>query len=203
MDSSNTLRAKYRTAEYRALYEAEQAELAELDPEDDEALLNRHLFPDPDKVRIRAYATQSTHKTLTALRQGSMIHVYDQDFSAKVEESFHEAFMTHTSTSPNYQILASLDVGRRQVELEGFELVQKQVEMAMVLRQRILIHPLLKKFFRVLTVGEMIPSEYRQSGIESYYDPETGWTNIWEAWNGRRVLPRRNPGNPVRRRHRP
>ena len=31
--------------------------------------------------------------------------------------------MTHTSTSPNYQILASLDVGRRQVELEGYELV--------------------------------------------------------------------------------
>ena len=54
-----------------------------------------------------------------------MIHVYDQDFKTKVEEAFHEAYMTHTSTSPNYQILASLDVGRRQVELEGFELVQK------------------------------------------------------------------------------
>ena len=35
--------------------------------------------------------------------------------------------MTHTSTSPNYQILASLDVGRRQVELEGYELVQRQL----------------------------------------------------------------------------
>ena len=30
---------------------------------------------------MRVYATQSTHKTLTALRQGSMIHVFDQDFS--------------------------------------------------------------------------------------------------------------------------
>lgn len=184
MHTAQQLRAKYRTAEYRALYETEKAEVEALDPEDDDALLDRHLFPDPDKVRIRAYATQSTHKTLTALRQGSMIHVHDQDFSAKVEESFHEAFMTHTSTSPNYQILASLDVGRRQVELEGFELVQKQVEMAMVLRQRIRTHPLLQKFFSVLTVGDMIPADYRQSGIESYYDPESGWTNIWEAWNG-------------------
>ena len=184
MYTAQQLREKYRTPEYRALYEAEQAEIAELDPDDDDALLNRHLFPDPDQVRVRAYATQSTHKTLTALRQGSMIHVHDQDFSAKVEESFHEAFMTHTSTSPNYQILASLDVGRRQVELEGFELVQKQVEMAMVLRQRVRTHPLLQKFFKVLTVGDMIPADYRQSGIESYYDPETGWTNIWEAWNG-------------------
>lgn len=184
MYAAQHLRAKYRTAEYRTLYEAEQAEVAELDPADDDALLDRHLFPDPDKVRIRAYSTQSTHKTLTALRQGSMIHVQDQDFSAKVEESFHEAFMTHTSTSPNYQILASLDVGRRQVELEGFELVQKQVEMAMVLRQRISTHPLLQKFFKVLTVRDMIPADYRQSGIESYYDPENGWTNIWDAWDG-------------------
>ena len=34
--------------------------------------------------------------------------------------------MTHTSTSPNYQILASLDVGRRQVELEGYEMVEQR-----------------------------------------------------------------------------
>jgi arginine/lysine/ornithine decarboxylase len=54
---------------------------------------------------------QSTHKTLTSLRQGSMIHVFDQDFSHLNEEAFREAYMTHTSTSPNYQILASLDIG--------------------------------------------------------------------------------------------
>jgi hypothetical protein len=30
-------------------------------------------------------------------------------------------------------ILASLDLGRRQAELEGFELVQEQVELAMIL----------------------------------------------------------------------
>ena len=106
-------------------------------PTDDEAWLNTRLMPDPDKVRIRVYVTHSTHKTLTSLRQGSMIHVHDQDFQHKVADTFHEAYMTHTSTSPNYQILASLDVGRRQVELEGFELVKKQLEMAMVLREKI------------------------------------------------------------------
>ena len=37
-------------------------------------------MPDPDRVRLRVYATQSTHKTLTSLRQGSMIHVLDEDF---------------------------------------------------------------------------------------------------------------------------
>ena len=159
------------------------AQLAKIDPNDQEKLSKLPMLPDPDKVRIRVYATQSTHKTLTALRQGSMIHVRDQDFKSKVEETFHEAFMTHTSTSPNYQILASLDLGRRQVELEGLEMVKKQVEMAMVLRQRIIDHPLLSKHFRVLTVGDMVPAQYRQSGIESYYDPAHGWNDIWEAWS--------------------
>ena len=144
--------------------------------------LDQRLLPDPDQVRIRVYVTHSTHKTLTSLRQGSMIHVYDQDFQHKVSDTFHEAYMTHTSTSPNYQILASLDVGRRQVELEGFELVKKQVEMAMVLREKVVTHPLLSRYFRFLTVRDMIPPEYRKSGIESYYDVDKGWTDFFEAW---------------------
>jgi len=183
MYQAGNLREKFRSDEYRAEYEAHKADLEEAG-DDIDKLLDLRLMPDPDLARVRVYATQSTHKTLTALRQGSMIHVHDQDFAANVEEPFHEAFMTHTSTSPNYQILASLDVGRRQVELEGFELVQKQVEMAMVLRQKIRTHPLLSKVFKILTVGEMIPEQYRQSGIESYYDPANGWNDIWEAWAG-------------------
>ena len=110
--------------------------------------MNRRLMPDPAKARVRVYATQSTHKTLTSLRQGSMIHVFDQDFEQKVAETFHEAYMAHTSTSPNYQILASLDLGRRQVALEGVELVQRQIENAMQLRDAIDNHPLLSKYMR-------------------------------------------------------
>jgi arginine decarboxylase len=179
MHTAATLRERYLSAEYREAYAAHQAEIAGLD---DEALLNTRLMPDPDKVRIRAYATQSTHKTLTSLRQGSMIHVHDQDFRGEVEQMFHEAYMTHTSTSPNYQIIASLDVGRRQVELEGFELVQKQVEAAMAMRKAIDAHPLIKKYFKVLKVGDMVPAKYRESGIESYWDAEHGWSDIWDAW---------------------
>ncbi len=182
MQSAATLRERFKSEEYREAYAAYRDDMADVTDDDVETLLERRLMPDPDVARVRVYSTQSTHKTLTSLRQGSMIHVYDQDFSSQVEEPFHEAFMTHTSTSPNYQILASLDVGRRQVELEGFELVQKQVEMAMVLRQRIRTHPLLQKYFKVLTVGDMIPEAYRLSGIETYYDPDHGWNDIWQAW---------------------
>lgn len=179
MNAASNLRARLRTDEHRKIWEKQQDKLQNAD---DEVLLKTRLLPPPD-ARVRVYATQSTHKTLTSLRQGSMIHVNDQDFKGEVEQSFHEAYMTHTSTSPNYQIIASLDVGRRQVELEGFEFVQRQVEAAMSMRRAISTHPLLQKYFKVLTAGDMIPAEYRESGVESYYSPEQGWTDIWNCWD--------------------
>jgi len=180
MGAAQRLRERFRDPEYRKRYEAFAKDYGNAD---DQRLLDARLVPDPDRARIRVYVTHSTHKTLTALRQGSMIHVYDQDFKQKVEEAFHEAYMTHTSTSPNYQILASLDVGRRQVELEGYELVQKQVDHAMALRERIATHPLLKKYFRFLTTGDLIPKQYRPSGIEAYFDSEQRWARMEECWH--------------------
>ena len=178
MNAANTLRARFKSDDHRIAYEKQQAELKDAD---DETLLNTRLIPAPDS-RVRVYTTQSTHKTLTSLRQGSMIHVNDQDFKGEVEQSFHEAYMTHTSTSPNYQIIASLDVGRRQVELEGFEFVQRQIEAALSMRRAIADHPLLSKYFKVLTAGDMIPEEYRESGVTSYYHQEQGWTDMWDCW---------------------
>jgi arginine decarboxylase len=111
-----------------------------------------------------------------------MIHIWDEDFQRKSENTFLEAYMTHTSTSPNYQMLASLDVGRRQVQFEGFEFVEKSVEMAMVLRARIIANPQLNKYFDVLTVHDFIPDEYRQTGLKEYYDKEEGWNRMEDAW---------------------
>ena len=181
MATAKRLQVRYKSDAYAKEYALYQKRIAKLKDDD---LLTERLMPDPANVSIRAYATQSTHKSLTALRQGSMIHIHDQQFRHKVQEPFDEAFMTHTSTSPNYQILASLDIGRRQVELEGFEMVQKQIELAMVIRERVVSHPLLSKYFTFLSAREMIPEEYRQSGIGSYFDPETGWRNtrMEEAW---------------------
>jgi arginine decarboxylase len=178
MNAANKLRKRLRTPETAKAWEKQQKKLAGAD---DATLMKTRLVPPPD-ARVRVYATQSTHKTLTALRQGSMIHVNDQNFKGEVEQAFHEAYMTHTSTSPNYQIIASLDVGRRQVELEGFEFVQRQVEAAMSMRRAISTHPLLLKYFKVLTAGDMIPEKFRESGTTSYYDPEQGWADIWECW---------------------
>jgi arginine decarboxylase len=167
------LAQRYRSDEYRAEYEKHMAGLA---PGEDPRL------PDPDRVRIRVYSTQSTHKTLSSFRQGSMIHIWDQDFRRRSEATFHEAYMTHTSTSPNYQVLASLDVGRRQVQFEGYELVEKSIEMAMLVRARIQEHPQLRKYFDVLTVKDLIPNQYRPSGLDEYYEREKGWNRMEAAW---------------------
>ncbi len=180
MGAAARLRERFRAPEYRQRFEESRRSLA--NDTDDERLLDARLVPDPERARIRVYVTHSTHKTLTALRQGSMIHVHDQDFRQKVEEPFYEAYMTHTSTSPNYQILASLDIGRRQVELEGYEMVQKQVDHAMALRERIATHALLKKYFRFLATGDLIPRKYRPSGIETYFDSEQRWARMQECW---------------------
>ncbi len=182
MDCASRLRRELDSADYRRRYEDFTASFGGADWDDEDKLVATRLMPDPDRARVRVYATQSTHKTLTSLRQGSMIHVWDQDFKDKAEEAFHEAYMTHTSTSPNYQILASLDVGRRQVELEGYELVQRQMELAMTLREWIHTHPLLKKYFQFLNVSRVVPAAYRPSGIEAYYSPESGWANMEAAW---------------------
>src|SRR5512146_810989 len=110
-----------------------------------ETLLKTRLIPDPRKVRLRVYQTNSTHKSMSALRQGSMLLVKDVDFHT-VEAQFHEAVFTHASTSPNQQLIASLDVARRQMELEGYGLVGNAIEVALAIRQAVAKHPLISKY---------------------------------------------------------
>ncbi len=176
MHVANKLSKKYKTEAYKEEYKKHLQELKSKGEHFTPSL------PNPELVKIRVYSTQSTHKTLSSLRQGSMIHIYDEEFERKVEDSFHEAYMTHTSTSANYQILASLDIGRRQVSFEGYELVEKSIEMAMLLRAKINDHPKLKKYFKILTIKDIIPDEYRQSGLSEYYHPEHGWQRLEKAW---------------------
>jgi arginine/lysine/ornithine decarboxylase len=176
MHAARTLAERLRLPEYRATYEQHAAQLAD----DDASLLTQRLLPDPARARVRVYSTQSTHKTLTSLRQGSMIHVHDQDFAEKGAASFYEAYMTHTSTSPNYQILASLDLGRRQASLEGFELVQKQLDYATRLRDAIDNHPLLAKYMHCLSTAELIPAEFRASGMDKPL--RSGLDSMSAAW---------------------
>ncbi len=162
--AANT-RALLETPYYRRQYAKWREWFDTLDPNDDATWLDHALLPNPDLAQVRVYATQSTHKSLSALRQGSMIHEWDEHFASDVAESFHEAYFTHTTTSPNYQILASLDLARRQVELEGYGRMSAAIQMALVVRDRIAQDPLLSRYFSVLDPGDMIPARYRTTDV--------------------------------------
>jgi arginine decarboxylase len=182
MGAAAALTARYRDRAYRDEYKAFAAKAGKLDPKN-KKLLDMHLLPDPDRVRIRVYQTNSTHKSMSALRQGSMILVWDDDFH-QVEGTFEEAFFTHTSTSPNQQIIASLDVARRQMELEGYELTMKMTELSLKLRREINNHPLISKYFHIATPEDMIPVEFRGSGLKDYGPPHSNWKDAIDAFDG-------------------
>lgn len=170
MGAAYKLRRMMADPSYRSRYEAHRETVKDI-PDDDPRLLDMELLPDPARTRVRVYQTESVHKSMSALRQGSIIVVADQDFHT-VEAPFKEAFFTHTSTSPNLQIIASIDLARRQMELEGYELVQRALQLAIEMRQEINSHPLISKYFRAATPAEMIPEQYRLSGFADYAEPD-------------------------------
>ena len=157
-----------------AAYEAQQVQLGP-DPSI-ETLLDTRLIPDPRQVRLRVYQTNSTHKSMSAIRQGSMVLVKDVDFHT-IEPQLHEAIFTHATTSPNQQLIASLDLARRQMELEGYGLVNNAIQVALDIRHQINTHPIISKYFHVLGASEMIPAEFRVSGFEDFLQPGVNWSD--------------------------
>lgn len=153
-------------------YEQQQEQLG-VDPSADTLLATR-LIPDPRAVRLRVYQTNSTHKSMSAIRQGSMVLVKDVDFY-KIEPQFHEAVFTHSTTSPNQQLIASIDVARRQMELEGYGLVSNAIQIAFDIRSQIKKHPLISRYFTVLGADQMIPAEFRESGFVDFLAEGMHW----------------------------
>ena len=173
MGAANDIEAWIQDPKSLSAYEKQQKELGP-NPSDDQ-LLKTRLVPDPRKVKLRVYQTNSTHKSMSAIRQGSMLFVKDVDFH-RVEGQFREAVFTHASTSPNQQLIASLDVARRQMELEGYGLVHNAIEVALGIRKAVAEHPLISKYFHILGADKMVPAEFRQSGFTDYLDPDTNWS---------------------------
>lgn len=92
---------------------------------------------DHDSSRPTVFATQSTHKLLTALSQASFIHVRDGK-NPIPHGLFNETFMMHASTSPNYAIIASNDVAAAMMDGPGgVSLTSESIEEAVAFRQMI------------------------------------------------------------------
>lgn len=178
MVSAQQLEEMFASERYREEFAAWQESMRSVDREQ---WVTHRLMADPDKARVRVYATHSTHKSLSALRQASMIHIRDQDFNALARDSFGEAFLTHTSTSPNQQLLASLDLARRQVDIEGFLMVRNAYNMALTFRHRVRTDPAIRKWFTIIDESDLIPEEFRASKVQSYREVGLGEMEAWNA----------------------
>ncbi len=65
------------------------------------------------------FSTQSTHKLLAGLSQASQILVQDAENNKLDRDVFNESYLMHTSTSPQYSIIASCDVAAAMMEAPG------------------------------------------------------------------------------------
>jgi len=65
------------------------------------------------------FSTQSTHKLLAGISQASQILVQDSEERKLDKDLFNEAYLMHTSTSPQYAIIASCDVAAAMMEPPG------------------------------------------------------------------------------------
>ncbi|MDR2195822.1 MAG: arginine/lysine/ornithine decarboxylase [Gallionellaceae bacterium] len=82
------------------------------------------------------FATQSTHKLLAGLSQASQILVRESQNRKLNSHIFNEASLMHTSTSPQYAIIASCDVAAAMMEPPGgTALVEESIAEALDFRR--------------------------------------------------------------------
>jgi len=90
----------------------------------------------PRSKEAMIFATHSTHKLLAGLSQASQITVQDSESRKLDRNVFNEAYLMHTSTSPQYAIIASCDVAAAMMEPPGgTALVEESIAEAMDFRR--------------------------------------------------------------------
>ena len=90
--------------------------------------------PRPKKAMV--YATQSIHKLLAGISQASHVLVQDSQTVKLDKHLFNEAYLMHTSTSPQYSIIASCDVAAAMMEPPGgTALVEESIVEALDFRR--------------------------------------------------------------------
>lgn len=77
---------------------------------------------------------QSTHKIIGAMTQCSMVHCREGRIRVPQLKAMLQLVQ---STSPNYIMLASLDVARMQMAMEGTVLIEKAIDLAQWVRDEI------------------------------------------------------------------
>lgn len=126
------------------------------------------------------YATQSTHKLLAGLSQASQVLVQDSQTRKLDRHLFNEAYLMHTSTSPQYAIIASCDVAAAMMEEPGgTALVEESLKEALDFRRA------MRKIDAELEGGWW----FKVWGPEKLAEDGVGEAKDWvleanEAWHG-------------------
>lgn len=91
---------------------------------------------DLNKEHPPIFVSQSTHKLLTAFSQASMLHIRNGSHETVNPDMFNESYMMHGSTSPQYSMIASLDVATKMMEDNGEVMWNDTIIEAIHLRKK-------------------------------------------------------------------
>ncbi len=98
--------------------------------------IGKERAPSEDAI---IFSTQSTHKLLAGLSQASQILIQNAKNHSLDTHRFNEAYLMHTSTSPQYAIIASCDIAAAMMEEpSGKALVEESIVEAINFRQAML-----------------------------------------------------------------
>ena len=92
---------------------------------------------DLDENHPPIFCSHSTHKLLTAFSQASMLHIKNGGRIKIDHDEFNESYMMHGSTSPQYIMIASLDVATRMMDDNGQIMMNDIILGAIRLRQKV------------------------------------------------------------------
>eukprot|EP00830_Metopus_es_P013345 TRINITY_DN322_c1_g1_i1.p1 TRINITY_DN322_c1_g1~~TRINITY_DN322_c1_g1_i1.p1 ORF type:complete len:673 (+),score=115.70 TRINITY_DN322_c1_g1_i1:65-2083(+) len=96
-----------------------------------------NVIMDSKEKSPTVFATQSTHKLLSAFSMASVVLIKSGKGVRFVPDSFEETWMMHTSTSPFYPLLASIEVGTQMMEgARGKKIVADMLTLAVQFRKR-------------------------------------------------------------------
>ena len=101
------------------------------------------------------YSTQSVHKLLAGISQASHVLVQDSQQVPLDRYLFNEAYLMHTSTSPQYSIIASCDVAAAMMEPPGGTAMVEE------------------------SIAEALDFRRAMRKVEADYGPEDWWFKVW------------------------
>ncbi len=126
------------------------------------------------------FSTQSTHKLLAGLSQASQILVQDAEQNMLDRDVFNEAYLMHTSTSPQYSIIASCDVAAAMMEAPGgTALVEESIMEALDFRRA--MRKVDEEWGTDWWFKVWGPNDLSEEGIE---ERESWMLKANEAWHG-------------------